>query len=587
MAKSLSCPDCHGHVAGDQRYCLSCGARLLPLPSGVAATLSQLATESAPRAPRARNHPDPPVPVPVVPTLFGVPLERPSPGSIAACVLCLLAFGTVVGTTNVSLANSPLTILVDRATGTYQVLPSTSGNAASTSAGASGASSTPSGGASAAAASTSATASTTTATTTTTTTPAPKDGLPPIKHVWLIVLGDQGYQQTFAAGSPDHYLTALTDKGEMVPNFYAVSQGDLANEIALISGQGPTPQTVAGCLKYVPLHPEKVGRNEQVVGHGCVYPAKTPNLPAELTAAKYTWRAYVQGLVTACQHPKLNATDRHFIASKRNGYATWRDPFVYFRGITQSSSCPGDVVGAAQLAADLSAPAKTPNVSFVLAGGGADAGRADTLLKSIVPKIMASAAYKQDGMILITSAQAPPTGPNADHSSCCGQPSQYPNLPVTTTTTPTGATTTPTGTTTTPTGTTTTPPTGTTTTSTGITTTTTTPASPTPTTTTTTTTTTPTGPAPMTTTPTGTTTGPISSTPPGVNPTGGGGQVGLLVLSPYVQKGLPDGDDTFNDFSVVGSLEQLFGLKATGYATSHAVPLFSTYFYSNYTPPAG
>src|ERR1700722_13291947 len=343
MAKSLSCPDCGGHLAVAQRYCLDCGARVLPLPPAVAATLSQLATESAPTAP---NHPGPLVPVPVVPRLFAVPMERPSPGSIAACVLCLLAFGTVVGTTNVSLAHSPLTILVDRATGTYQVLPSTSGNAASGTTGASGASSTPGGGSSAAAASTSTTASTTNTTTTgTTTTPAPKNGLPPIKHVWLILLGDQGYQQTFAAGRPDHYLSALTNKGEMVPNFYAVSQGDLANEIALISGQGPTPQTVAGCLKYVPLHPQKVGRNQQVVGHGCVYPAKTPNLPAELTAAKYTWRAYVQGLVTACQHPKLNATDRHFIASKRNGYATWRDPFVYFRGITQSTSCPGDVVG--------------------------------------------------------------------------------------------------------------------------------------------------------------------------------------------------------------------------------------------------
>jgi hypothetical protein len=39
----------------------------------------------------------------------------------------------------------------------------------------------------------------------------------------------------------------------------------------------------------------------------------------------------------------------------------------------------------------------------------------------------------------------------------------------------------------------------------------------------------------------------------------------------------------FNTFSITGSLEQLFGLKYTGYAATKGLPLFSGFFYSNYS----
>ena len=65
--------------------------------------------------------------------------------------------------------------------------------------------------------------------------------------------------------------------------------------------------------------------------------------------------------------------------------------------------------------------------------------------------------------------------------------------------------------------------------------------------------------------------------------TGGGGQVGMLVLSQYVSKNLQDGVDYFNTFSITGSLEQLFGLSLTGYASTKGLPLFSGFLYSNYS----
>ena len=76
---------------------------------------------------------------------------------------------------------------------------------------------------------------------------------------------------------------------------------------------------------------------------------------------------------------------------------------------------------------------------------GAPSGErpADQFLSSIVPQIMNSAAYKQSGLILITFAQAPQTGSDADSTSCCENPTTYPNVPAETTptsTTPTSTT---------------------------------------------------------------------------------------------------------------------------------------------------
>jgi hypothetical protein len=57
-------------------------------------------------------------------------------------------------------------------------------------------------------------------------------------------------------------------------------------------------------------------------------------------------------------------------------------------------------------------------------------------------------------------------------------------------------------------------------------------------------------------------------------PTGGGGQVGLLLISQYVKPGSEDTLDFYNHFSLLGSIEDLLGLKHLGYATDPQLPLF-------------
>jgi len=85
-----------------------------------------------------------------------------------------------------------------------------------------------------------------------------------------------------------------------------------------------------------------------------------------------------------------------------------------------------------------------------------------------------------------------------------------------------------------------------------------------------------------TTTPTTTATGtPTTTTAPDslgqgeTTPTGGGGQVGLLLISPYVKPDSLDVVDYFNHFSLLASIEDLFGPGRLGYAADSQLPAFT------------
>jgi hypothetical protein len=407
-------------------------------------------------------------------------------------------------------------------------------------------------------------------------------GLPPIHHVFLIVLADQGFKQTFGFASPDAYLSkTLPATGELIDNYYAVAGSELANEIALLSGQGPTAETEADCPVFAPIKPGNIAKSShQALGSGCVYPSRAKTLPEELTAKGYTWKAYVAGMdlgppgqAAACRHPPLGKPDPDHVPRTGDSYVTWLNPFVYFDGLIGSDTCAKNDVGQGALESDLQDPTKAPALAYIApspcADGspqpcapGAPAGLppADSFLQTIIPEIERSPAYKDHGLIAITFGQAPQSGPDADSSACCEYPA-YPNLP----NAPrdaAGATTTPTATTTT------TSTTPTTTTLTSTTSTTTIPTSTTPTTTTATTTT------PTTTA----TTTPPPATPFGTGsnqtrPTGGGGQVGLLLISRYVRKGSIDAVDYYNHYSLLATIEDMFGLNPLGYAADKSLPV--------------
>jgi phosphatidylinositol-3-phosphatase len=287
-------------------------------------------------------------------------------------------------------------------------------------------------------------------------------GLPPIKHVFLIVLSNQGYGQTF--GSKDKYFaTTLPKQGELIQHYYAATSGQLANGIGLISGQGPTPETATACSVFGNVTPARKGSLGQVLGHGCVYPARALTLADQLSPAKLGgWKAYVEGADQAprgqpatCRHPALGAKDSEQVARLKDPYVTWRNPFVYFHSLIDKTACKTNDVPLTRLTSDLKDKRKTPALSYIVPSPCDDGdpqpcapkaksglAAADRFLRSVLPEIEHSPAYRADGLIAITFDQAPQTGLNADPSACCDAQT-FPNLPPTTTTTPTGTTTTP------------------------------------------------------------------------------------------------------------------------------------------------
>jgi hypothetical protein len=274
-------------------------------------------------------------------------------------------------------------------------------------------------------------------------------GLPPIQHVFVIVLADHGFDETYGPSSTATYMAkTLPEKGELLSNYYAVTTGDLANEIALVSGQGPNPATAANCPEFKDLAIPTLSATGQAEGEGCVYPAETETLPGQLLAAKKSWKAYVGGIgngqagePTTCRHPAIGEADSAQAPRPGDPYETWRNPFVYFHSIVDNPECGERDVGLEQLAADLKKETRTPSFSYIVPDAchdgsetpcepGAAAGltAAQPWLETVLGEIEASPAYKTSGLIAITSAQARQDLPEPDTSACCGTP-EYPNLP--------------------------------------------------------------------------------------------------------------------------------------------------------------
>lgn len=115
---------------------------------------------------------------------------------------------------------------------------------------------------------------TTTATTTTSGSGTNLLGLPPIKHVFIIMLADQGYSQSFA--SHDQYLAkTLPKQGRLIQYFYSVAGGELADEIALVGGQGPTRQTETDCAVFANVKPAAKGKRDRCSATGaCIRVAR-------------------------------------------------------------------------------------------------------------------------------------------------------------------------------------------------------------------------------------------------------------------------------------------------------------------------
>ena len=66
-----------------------------------------------------------------------------------------------------------------------------------------------------------------------------------------------------------------------------------------------------------------------------------------------------------------------------------------------------------------------------------------------------------------------------------------------------------------------------------------------------------------------------------VKPTGGGGRVGMLLISPFILPGSVNESGYYNHFSMLRSIEELFALPGIGYAAEPSVLPFDETVYNN------
>lgn len=271
-----------------------------------------------------------------------------------------------------------------------------------------------------------------------------------VGHIFIIVLENKGYEQTFGSNSPAPYLAkTLPAQGALLTNFYGIGHNSLTNYIALISGQGPNTATQADCPFYSDFQASapQLDSRGQAAGIGCVYPAFVPTIAGELSTKGLQWKGYMEDMgkdpareESTCGRPVVNqaGADQTQSANATDAYAARHNPFVYFHAIVDDeATCKRQVGSLDALTEDLKSMSSTPHYSFISPNlcndahdtncANGDPGglvSADAFLKKWVPVITASPAYKNDGLLMVIFDEADISDPTdtSGAAACCNQP---------------------------------------------------------------------------------------------------------------------------------------------------------------------
>jgi hypothetical protein len=175
-----------------------------------------------------------------------------------------------------------------------------------------------------------------------------------------------------------------------------------------MSGRKPTAEQQAGCAAYDDVDPKTRA--------GCVFGKDVDTLPAQLTAVGRAWRGYVEDSDAGqppdtCRHPAPGGALEPVMA---------RDPFLFFHAIVDTPDCAANVAGISRLAPDAQDPDSAPALALVIpdachdgqdqpcaAGAPAGLGAADAWLKAQLDPVLASKAYEDHGLIVVTFDAGP------------------------------------------------------------------------------------------------------------------------------------------------------------------------------------
>jgi hypothetical protein len=175
----------------------------------------------------------------------------------------------------------------------------------------------------------------------------------------VIVMENHSYGRALTGS----YTAALAKKYSVATDYHDVGNPSLPNYLALTSG------------------------STWGIADDGYHRLPAGGLGDQLTSAGILWRAYMEGMTNGC-------------FGSPYPYALKHNPFAYYGG-----SCPSQVVNFSHFAADMGA--LVPNFVWVTPGlchDGHDCSTAaaDQWLSQTVPLILATDAWKNNGLLLIT-----------------------------------------------------------------------------------------------------------------------------------------------------------------------------------------
>ncbi len=207
-------------------------------------------------------------------------------------------------------------------------------------------------------------------------------GLPNFSHIFIIVMENKEASQI--VGNPDApFLNELAREYAQAADYYAISHPSLPNYLALTGGD--TFGITSDC-------------------NTCFVNAD--NIANQLAVAGKNWKAYMESMPGPC-----------FVGDKLPDYGMKHNPFMYYDDIRKNPDLCNQVVPFSQFSIDLGADSLpdfvwiTPNICNDMHNCAISSG--DSWLKTVVPEILASSAWKNNGVLFITFDEG------VTKSGCC------------------------------------------------------------------------------------------------------------------------------------------------------------------------
>ena len=209
--------------------------------------------------------------------------------------------------------------------------------------------------------------------------------LPALGHVWVIVLENKAYGQI--VGAPEApYLNALIAQSGLATAYQAVAHPSQPNYLALFSG------------------------STQGVTDNDPHDVDAPTLADQVEAAGRSWRVYAENVPPDCSAVALSSDG----SDGPGTYVRKHEPAISFRSISGNPTRCANIqpfTAFDPAAADLSFI--IPNVCHDM--HDCDVAAGDTWLRSFVPRIVDSAAWRDGGALFITFDEGTGTSTPPNH----------------------------------------------------------------------------------------------------------------------------------------------------------------------------